>query len=154
MYVCVCEWGQMKDRREREREELRDYLHVCVLTLTLSTTLPPPPLFPSFQICNHAAAWPWGLTSQQICDKHSSSSSSPPPLLHCFCPVTILPSSTPCSLLLCPITGRGGGTGVTICLFCGVLLCHSPLMICHNFQTLCFKDTFICFAIFDLLLFC
>lgn len=72
-----------------------------------------------------------------------------------FCPVILLPPQlpVPCSSVQSR-WGEGGGFGVIMCLFCGVLLCHSPLMICHNFQTLCFKVTFICFAIFDLLLFC
>lgn len=36
--------------------------------------------------------------------------------------------------------GWGRENGVTFCLFCGLLVCHSPLIICHIFQNAVFQS--------------
>lgn len=116
-------------------------MHVCFpLTSPLPTQKPcdhtatklkRPTSHPDFLI-----SIPFGLATFFL------TSHPPPPLYPCF--------------LLSSHHGEGGDIMADYCMgrFCGVLLCHNPLMICHDFQTLCFKVTFICFAIFDLLLFC
>lgn len=144
--VSACRLSVLCVREDKWEWELL-HLHVYV-----PCCCPPPQSFLPFS--KHGttppAAWPWGLISPQICDTHH----------HHHLPVLVSSHFTPSSCFLsnhdgvCVCRGGGDSGNYCMCLFCGVLLCHSPLMICHNFQTLCFKVTFICFAIFDLLLFC
>lgn len=131
-HVCICVRTKKGVRVKTERERAVAWPLACMCAPHTPCPAPngnPPffrlPLQPPLKKCDHGTAWHWGLTSL-LSNAHRR---------HHHHLLRIVWSGLDGGRRRGRDRGGGAMGRVTLCLFCGVLLlCHSPLMICHDFQ--------------------